>query len=65
MGVSIYYTAKRDTALSDEERSAIAGVIQRYSVDDQIGFVEEVVPRVGKSARRKLLLPIWASIRCG
>lgn len=36
MGVSIYYTVKRDTSLSEEERAAIVAAIKKYSVEDQI-----------------------------
>jgi len=42
MGVSIYYSAKRDTALSDGERSAIADAIRRYSVEKAIDQYQRI-----------------------
>jgi hypothetical protein len=36
MGISIYYTARRSTALSELEREAVSKVVHRYSVADQI-----------------------------
>ena len=36
MSISIYYEAKRNAPLSAQENAAIAAVIKRYSVEDQI-----------------------------
>ena len=36
MSISIYYTARREQPLSDDERSQIATIENKFSVDDQI-----------------------------
>jgi hypothetical protein len=36
MSVSIYYSARRSTALTEQEQEAVRDVISRYSVADQV-----------------------------
>jgi len=37
MSISVYYSAKRAAALSQEEAAGIRTLVTKYSVDDQIG----------------------------
>ena len=45
MGMSLYYTAEREHPLSDDERSAIDGLVGEFGIEDQI---EEFVGAPGQ-----------------
>jgi hypothetical protein len=36
LGISIYYTARRSSGLSDQEQSCIDEIVSRYSIKDRI-----------------------------